>query len=569
MTTAIEPIRLALQSHPELLLFLALAGGYLLGRLRIGSFQLGPVVGCLLAGVVVGQLGITIPPALGSAFFLLFLFSVGYTVGPQFFKGLGRNALPQIVIAVIFAVVALVTTYASARILGLDAGTAAGILGGSSHSSETIGTANAAIGNLAISNDASHLLIENMTVAFGVTYLIGMFTTFVVLVQMGPWMLGIDLRAECQKLEKELGMKAEDPGVVSAYKQFVMRAYQLPEDMQSTAVAELEKAFLPERVFVERVRIKGGIVDAEPDLRLDPGDHIVLSGRHKVLVSSVNPLQLYEIDEPELLDVQAITVDHVLDRKDLQNHTLAEIVAVLEQEAPTRGVFIRKILRGGEELPLGEGVVLERGDILTLIGAKRHVNRAAKRLGSALRAANITDIASLCLVILIGAIIGLPTLHLGRVSIGLGLPVGVLVAALVMGWRQSRRSVLGRVSNPVLWLLDSLGLTAFVASIGINAGPGFMHGVRTAGLLLVLNGILVCAIPFIVTILVGRFFFRLHPGILLGTCAGSGTSSPALASLLEKAGSRVPVLGFGVSYAVAKVLFALWGSVIVILLNKN
>ncbi len=569
MTTAIEWIRLVLQSHSELVLFLALAVGYLLGRLRIGSFQLGPVVGCLLAGVVVGQLGITIPTALSSAFFLLFLFSVGYKVGPPFFKGLGRNALPQIVLALIFAVVALLTTYAAALILGLDSGTAAGLLAGSSHSSETMGTANAAIGNLASGDDVRHALVENMTVAFAVTYLIGLFTTIAVLVRMGPWMLKVDLRAECRKLEQELGMETEDPGVVSAYKQFVMRAYKLPEGMQSEVVAEFESAFSPERVFVERVKNKGGIVDAEPDLRLVAGDCIVLSGRQKVLGSSSNPLQLYEIDEPELLDVPAIAVDHVLERKDLQHRTLAEIVAVLEQEAPTRGVFIRKVLRGGEELPLGERVVLERGDVLTLIGARRHVNRAAERLGSVLRASNMTDIAPICLIILIGAIIGLPVLHLGRFSVGLGLPVGVLMAALVMGWLQSRRPVLGRVPDSVLWLLDSLGLTAFVASIGINAGPGFVHGVRTAGLMLLINGIVVCAIPYIITILAGRYLFRLHPGILLGICAGSGTSSPALAALIEKAESRVPVLGYGASYAVSKVLFALWGSIIVILVHKS
>ena len=569
MTTTIVSIGRALQSHSELALFLALAAGYFLGRLRIGSVRLGPVVGCLLAGVAIGQFGITIPTALSSAFFLLFLFSVGYKVGPQFFKGLGRNALPQIVLAVIYAVVALLTAYAAARVLGFDAGTAAGLLGGSAHSSETMGTADDAIGKLAIANDVSHTLIENMTVAFTVAYLIGLFTTIAVLVRMGPWMLGIDLRAECQKLELELGMKKEDPGVISAYKQFVMRAYKLPEGMQSKVVAELENTFSPERVFVERVRNKGGTVDADPDLRLEAGDCIVLSGRQKVLGSSSNPLHLYEIDEPDLLDVPAIAVDHILERKDLQHRTLAEIVAVLEEEVPTRGVFVRKVTRGGEELPLGEKVVLERGDVLTLIGARRHVNRTAAQLGSVQRASNTTDVALLCLTVVIGGIIGLPALHLGRFSLGLGLPVGVLIAALVMGWLQSQRPVLGKVPESVLWLLDSLGLTAFAASIGINAGPGFVEGVRATGLTLLICGAVLCAIPYIITILAGRFFFRLHPGILLGICAGSGTNSPALAALLEKAESRVPVLGYGVSYAVAKVLFALWGSVIVFLVHRN
>jgi putative transport protein len=569
MTTAIEWVRVALQSHSELALFLALAAGYFLGQLRIGSFQLGPVIGCLLAGVAVGQLGIKIPAPLSSAFFLLFLFSVGYKSGPQFFRGLRGNALPQVVLAVLYSIAGLLTGYVVARVLGFDAGTAAGLLAGSCHSSETVGTADAAIGKLAISGDLRHALTENMAVAFAVTYLIGVFISIVVLVRMGPWMLGADLRAECQKLEQELGMKTEQPGVVSAYKQFVMRAYKLPEDTQSRTVADLENALSPERVFVERVKNREGIIEADPDLRVGPGDLIVLSGRHNVLGSSSNPLRQHEIDDPALLDVPAIAVNHILERKDLQHRTFVEIVAVLEEEVPTRGVFVRKVLRGGEELPLGGKLVLERGDVLTLIGARRHVDRVAARLGSVQRPSNVTDIAPLCLIIGVGGLIGLPALQLGRLSLGLGLPVGVLLAALVMGWLQSQRPVFGRVPESVVWLFESLGLAAFVAAIGINAGPGFISGVRTTGVVLLVTGIITCAVPFIITIFAGRYLFRLHPGVLLGICAGSGTSSPALAALLEKAESRVPVLGYGVSYAVAKVIFALWGSVIVMLVHKG
>ncbi len=272
----------------------------------------------------------------------------------RIFRGLRGNALPQVVLAVLYSIAGLLTGYAVALVLGFDAGTAAGLLGGSCHSSETIGTADAAIGKLAIGGDLRQALTENMAVAFAVTYLIGVFISIVVLVRMGPWMLGVDLRAECQKLEKELGMKTEQPGVVSAYKQFVMRAYKLPEDMKNEAVSELENAFTPERVFVERVKNREGIIEADSNLPLKAGDVVVLSGRHKVLGSSSNPLQQYEIDEPALLDVPAIAVDHILERKDLQHRTFAEIVAVLEEEVPTRGVFVRKVLRGGEELPLGE-----------------------------------------------------------------------------------------------------------------------------------------------------------------------------------------------------------------------
>jgi putative transport protein len=566
MTTAIEWIGHALRDHSELALFLALACGFLLGRVRIGSFRLGPVVGCLVAGIAVGQFGIVIPSALRTTFFLLFLFSVGYKTGPQFFRSLGRSTLPQVALTVLFAVSGLLTTYSVARVAGFDGGTAAGLLAGGLHSSEAVGTGSDAVGKLDIEEDARRVLTANITVAYAATYMVGIFTSIFILVRIGPWMMRIDLRAECRRLEDELGMKKEELGVFSAYKEFVMRSYRIPRD---TTVTELENSFAPERVFVERVKNQQGAIDADPNLKLHVGDVIVLSGRPRILAGSSNPLHVHEVEEPAILDVPSISVDYILERKDLVHRTLADIAETLEREVATRGVYIRKVLRAGEELPLGSNVVLERGDVLTLIGAKRHVDRVAAQLGPVERASNTTDLLSLCLSICIGGLIGLPALHLRSLSIGLGVPIGVLILSLVAGWLHSVRPGLARVPEPVVWLLDHLGLTAFVTAIGINAGPTFVHGVRTTGVALVLSGIVVCAIPYLLAILAGRYIFRIHPGILLGICAGSGTSSPGLAALQEKAESRVPALSYGVSYALGAVFFALLGSIIVVLMHQD
>jgi putative transport protein len=569
MLVMIEWIRHALQGHPEIALFLALAAGHLLGHLQMKSFKLGAVVGCLLAGVALGQFVIHVPGVLGTTFFLMFLFSVGYETGPQFFRGLGKNALPQVILTVLFSVIGLLITYAVARGLGFDAGTAAGLIAGGLHSSEAVGTGTDAIARLPIADDLRQTLTTNVTVAYAVTYLVGIFIGIFVLVRVGPWIMRVDLRAECQKLENELGMKKEEPGVISAYKHFVMRAYRIPENMHNKTVDGLEQSFSPDRVFVERVRNEKGIIDADPNLQLQAGNLIVLSGSVGVLGGRRNPLQYYEVEEPELLDLPAIAVDYMLVRKDLQYKTLAEIVEILGGEVATRGVYVRKVLRAGKELPLGLKLVLEPGDMMTLIGAQRHVNRVAAQLGSVERASHATDLVSLCLAIGIGGLIGLPALHFTRGSIGLGLPVGVLLASLFLGWLHSIRPVIARVPESVIWLLHSFGLSAFVAAIGINAGPSFVNGVRSTGLALLIAGTVVCIVPYMITIVIGYYVFRLHPGILLGICAGSGTSSPGLAAIQEKAESRVPTLGYGLSYAIGAVLFALWGSVIVALVHKS
>jgi putative transport protein len=565
----VEWIVASLRDHSELALFLALTAGYLLGRVRIGSFKVGPVVGCLLAGVAVGQLGIVVPGVLSRTFFLLFLFSIGYKTGPQFFQGFGRGALPQVTLTLLFDVTGFLSAYAVATVLGFDAGTAVGLLAGGLRSSEALGTGSDAIARLAVGDEVRRALIADATVAYAVTYLVAIFAGLFMLVQAGPWLMRVDLRAECKKLEDELGMKKEEIGVVSAYKQFVMRAYKLPEEIEGKTVAEIESQFSPERVFVERVRNTEGVFDAEPDLRLRAGNLIVLSGRPRVLGGAGNPLQPDEVEEPQLLDVPAIAVDHLLERKDLVHRTLAEIVEALERDVPTRGVYLRKVMRAGQELPLGSKVVLERGDVLTLIGAKRHVDLVAARLGPVERASHATDLVWLCLAIAIGGLLGLPAMHIRGLTIGLGLPVGVLLASFVIGWLHSIRPLSARVPEPVIWLLDSLGLNGFLAAVGMSAGPSFVHGLRSTGLELLVTGLIVCAVPYLLTILVGRYIFRIHPGILLGMCAGSGTFSPGLAAVQEKAESRVPVLGYGVSYAISSLVFALWGSLIVMLMDKG
>lgn len=516
-----------------------------------------------------GQFGIVVPGALGRTFFLLFLFSIGYETGPQFFRGFGRGALPQVALTLLFDVTAFISAYVMATALGFDAGMANGLLAGGFHSSQSLGPGTDAIARLAVGEEVRRALTSNAAVAYAVTYLVGIFAGIFLLVQAGPWLMRVDLRAECKKLEDELGMKKEELGVVSAYKHFVMRAYKVPEEMGGKTVTEIENEFSPERVFVERVANTEGVFDAEPDLRLYAGNLIVLSGRSRALGGAGNPLQPDEVDEPQLLDVPAIAVDHVLERKDLVHRTLAEIVAVLERDAATRGVYLRKVMRAGQELPLGSKVVLERGDVLTLIGAKRHVDRVAARLGPVKRASHATDLLWLCLAIGIGGLLGLPAIHVAGLTIALSLPVGVLLASFVVGWVQSIRPLFGRVPEPVIWLLDSLGLTGFVASVAINAGPGFVHGLRSTGLELLISGASVAVVPYVLTILAGRYIFRIHPGILLGICAGSGTLSPGLAALQEKAESRVPVLGYGVSYAISALVFALWGSLIVILMDKS
>src|SRR4029078_840833 len=135
----------ALRDHQELAVFLTLAVGFFIGRLKIGSFSLGTVVGTLLAGVLLGQMAIQVPAVVKYVFFDLFLFATGYKVGPQFFRGLKKDALPQVAITLVLCFTCLLAAFIAAKILHSDMGPAAGLLAGAFTESTVIGTASDAI----------------------------------------------------------------------------------------------------------------------------------------------------------------------------------------------------------------------------------------------------------------------------------------------------------------------------------------------------------------------------------------------------------------------------------------
>ena len=143
----------------------------------------------------------------------------------------------------------------------------------------------------------------------------------------------------------------------------------------------------------------------------------------------------------------------------------------------------------------------------------------------------------------------------------------MLVGGLFFGWLRSVDRRFGRIPEPALWLFDSVGLAAFIAATGLRAGPDFVRGLQQSGVSLAIAGLLCTSVPFILTILVGRYVIKMHPGLLLGVCAGAGTSAPGLAAVQEVAKSKIPTLGYGVTYAIGNVLLALWGSVIVVLMT--
>jgi putative transport protein len=555
----------ALRDNPELAIFLTLALGFFVGRLKIGGFSLGTVVGTLLAGVLVGQLDIRVPSIVKTVFFDLFLFTTGYKVGPQFFRALKKDALTQVLLTVVLCVMCLVTAFGAAKLLGYDMGTAAGLLAGAFSESTVIGTAGEAINRLTISAEDRALLVNNIPIAYAVTYLLGTAGLVWFLPVIGPKLMGVNLKTEGKKAQATVaGAPEPEPGISSAARQFDVRAYRVAnQDLTDRTIGQLEARPRDVRVFILRVRRHGQILEAQPETTIRLDDVVVVAARHEVLVehgAKIGP----EVEDPALLDIPIEMLDVVVTNKTMAGRPLAE----LGRLELTRGIFLRKLVRSGEEMPILPETRIDRGDVVSLVGTKSEVERASKALGYPDWPTNATDMIFVGTGIVLGGLVGLLSVTVAGVPLTLTASGGALFMGLVFGWLRSVRPLFGRIPEPAIWIFDTVGLCVFIGVVGISAGPGFVTGLQKTGVSLVVVGLVCALVPHTVAILFGRYVLRMDPLILLGACAGAGTITAALRAIQDEAQSKLPALGYTVPYAIGNILLTAWGPVLVALMSR-
>ena len=243
--------------YPELALFLVIAAGYWIGSFKIGAFSLGPVTGALFAGLLVGQFAhVPVSGMTKSFLFLLFLFGIGYSVGPQFMQALNRNGLKPMLLAVVVCVTGLAASILVAKVLRLDPGFAAGLMSGSLTQSAAMGTATDAVNGLALPEADRALFVAHIAVADAVCYIFGYAGVILFCTMVAPVLLKIDLKTEALKLEQALGVNRAKPGLASAWRKFELRAYRLAEQspLAGLTVAAAEARVPDQRLFIHRLR---------------------------------------------------------------------------------------------------------------------------------------------------------------------------------------------------------------------------------------------------------------------------------------------------------------------------
>ncbi|MFH9955552.1 aspartate-alanine antiporter [Streptomyces roseolus] len=555
------------QPHPELLVFLTVALGFLFGKLRYRAIALGAVTGCLVAGLLLGaQFEITVDATVKNLFFTLFLFALGYKVGPQFFRGLRKDGLPQVVNALVVCVTGLLVSWGFAVMLGYGPGLSAGLLGGALTQSAVIGVAQDAIGNLpGLSADQVKTEENLVAIGYAVTYPLGTILCAVLLANVLPRLYRRDLAAESAALAKELDAPGDDPDLGEGYYEVVLRAYTIRRpDLVGRTIDDFEnqQKELGHRVYLTRVRRDGTVLPHDQGTVLREGDTVAVSALRGSLVdfdarTHIGP----ETDDVELLGYETETLHVVASEKEQLGKTVAE----LRREPFMVGVYIDRLYRSGSEFPYRLSTRIERGDTVVLTGPKRLVDPAGKAIGKPVPTSFATDMLWVGLGVFLGGCVGIPALTVSGVPISLSTSGGALIMGLVFGWIRGKYPTYGNVPPGAQWFMDTFGLCAFVAVVGINAGPSFTSGLSAAGWGLLLWGAVATLVPLVVGFLVGHYVQGIRFPILMGVLAGGQTTTAAIGAINEQSKSQIPTLGYTIPYAVGNVLLTVWGAVIVIL----
>ena len=536
-----------LATNATLLFFAVLALGYLVGKLGIGNFKLGAVAGVLFVGLFFGHFGFEIGPAAQTFGFSIFIFAVGYEAGPRFFEVMRTEGLRYLLLALVVAVTGVLLALALSRAFDFDPGISAGLLGGALTTTPTLAAAQEALrsGNvLPPDGFPVQQAIDNVGAAYAITYLFGVIG-LILLLKLLPRVLKIDLPAEAAAMHvssSRLGLQAKNM-VPRTYR--VLQAGYLVRDIEDKA----------RRLRIMQIRRDDQSLEFELATRIEADDEILALGTHEAFVS-LPPDQFRETANAGSYDTKLESVEVIIEKPALVGRTLGEVMA---RRGPG-GVFLLGIRRMRMELPIERDLVLQKGDVVRLLGNKDAVNRAAATAGHVERDVDETDLLTVGIGIGVGILIGTLSVTIGGVSIGLGSAGGLLASGLAIGFLYSTAPKYGRIPDAALSLLKELGLLMFMTGVGIGAGGRVVDTLLSAGLPLVLCGIVLTVIPVLVAYAFGTYVLRLNPALLFGGIAGSMTSGAALQVVQETADNPSPALGYTSAYAFANVFLTVAGS---------
>ena len=543
--SSFDVILQSLHGQPVIVLFLLIGFGYLFGRIKVAGLAFGPITGVLLASIVLGSFGFRISPGAQAVGFALFIFSVGYQAGPRFLEVLRAQGLQYFALAVFVVVVGFVTTWLAGVVLHLPHGGSAGLLSGALTSSPALAAAQDAVRSGLVdlpAGSTAETVLASIGSSYAISYVVGTLG-IVAIVSVFPKIIGLDLAAEAQRLEKPIEQDVSEP--------LQARAYRVQNEEFSRATLGELTQHMWDGLAVVRIRRASAWISQVPEEHLRIGDELYAYGYAKFFRGGIDRAgpEIPILSETELSATQRHVV---IARRGAVGETLRKL-----DLAHRYGLLVCEIRRDGHRLPIARDLVLKRGDVLTVVGPTWGIKALPETLGPLEANPVETDMMTFAFGVALGAGLGLLSTTVGGIPLTLGMAGGLLLLGIAVGWLNSTRPTVGRFPDAARWVLMEFGLLVFIAGVGLNAGSGMLDTLRHSGIGLIIAAAVVVTLPLSLGYVFGRRVLKLDPVLLLGALTGAMTSGPALSLLTKEAQSPLPALGYTGTYALASILLTL------------
>ncbi|WP_434360164.1 aspartate:alanine antiporter [Parasalinivibrio latis] len=552
-----------LHQNDILLLFVTLAIGLTLGKIRIGTMQFGNSIGVLLTALLLGNAGFSFSPDALSIGFMLFIFCVGIEAGPNFFGIFFRDGKSYLVLALTVLITAVVLTLVFAKHLHIDFGIATGMMAGALTATPVLVGAKDALSS-GLSSDkfdpnAIAHIIDNLSVGYAMSYLVGL-VSLIMLAKLLPKLQKQNLEHSAQQIALERGLGSSSQRKVYLP---IIRAYRVgPELIKWIDGRNLRELGIYRQTgcYIERIRRNGILANPDGDAILQEGDEIALVGypdSHARLDPSFRNGK--EVFDRDLLDLRIADEEIVVKNDSIVGKRLSDL------NLSEYGCFLNRVVRAQIEMPLDHNIFIAKGDVLQVSGERSRVMGLAERIGFVSIHSQIADLLAFCCFFILGSALGMITMTFGHVTFGLGNAAGLLISGITLGFLRANHPTFGYVPQGALNMIKDLGLMTFMVGVGLSAGGNLWEHLAQMGLKIVFASFCVSVIPVIVAYLVGAYILKMNRALLFGAIVGARTCAPAMDMITEYARSTIPALGYAGTYAIANILLTLAGTLLIIL----
>ena len=503
-------------AHAVLILGLTIALGLLLGRIKFGSVSLG-ITWVLFVGIVLSHFGLGIDPEICHFVkefgLILFVYSIGLQVGPGFFSSLKEGGVTLNSLAVLIILLGCVTCYTIHLITGEDLTTMIGVLSGAVTNTPGLGAAQQTISDT-IADSAE--TTNRLATAYAVAYPLGV-VGIIVSMLLIRYLFRIKLDREKVLAERSnapktvrIDLKVSNKGIIG----------KKIEDI----------AHITRSKFVVARMIRDGKQEiASGDTELREGDimRVVISNRDVELVQSLIGESVQLDDKEWQTSASNLEKRRILVTKSGINGKHISDLHIRE----SYNVTITRVVRAGIELVATYELRLQMGDVVVVVGRKNDLDQVAAILGNSVRRLDHPNLLPIFIGIFLGVLLGSIPIMLPGVPlpVKLGLAGGPLVVAILMARYGPNYKLVTFTTNSANMMIREVGISLFLAAVGLGAGEGFVDAIADGGYWWILYGVAITMLPLLITGILARKVFKLDYFSIMGLMSGAMTDPPALA----------------------------------------